>query len=47
MKTGVRETFAVVFAKEAALGQQDVVDLIATALAVQPVPLFVGHLTFP
>jgi hypothetical protein len=24
-----------------------VVDLIATALAVQPVPLFVGHLTFP
>jgi hypothetical protein len=34
MKTGICETFTIIFTKETAFGQQDVVDLITTALAI-------------
>lgn len=47
MEAGIGETLALVLAKEAALGEQDVIDFVAGALAVQAVPLFLRHLTFP
>ena len=46
METGVGEALAVILAEEAALAQEDVVDLVARTLAVQPVPLLLRHLAF-
>lgn len=47
VEAGVSEALAFVLAEEAAVAQHYVVDLIAGALAVQPMPFFGGLLTFP
>ena len=47
VEAGVGEALAVVLAKEAALGQHNVVDLVARTLAVKRLPFFARHLTLP
>jgi len=44
---GICETFAIVFSEKSRVFQFDVVDLIPRAAAVQTMPFFTGHLTFP
>lgn len=46
MKTGVGETFALVFTKESTITQHDVVDLVTGTLAIQPMPFLRRLLTF-
>ena len=47
MKAGVGETFPLVFAEKPAVPEHDVINLVARALAVQPVPLFRRLLALP
>ena len=47
VKAGVGEALAVIFSEEAALTQEDMVDFITGAFAVEPVPLFLRKLAFP
>lgn len=46
MKTSICETLPLIFAKEAAIAQDDMVDLIAGALAVKTMPFLRRLLTF-
>lgn len=39
MEAGVCEAFSLVFAKESAIAQQNVVDFIARAFSIETVPL--------
>lgn len=47
METGIRETLALVLAKKATVAQHDVIDLVAGAFAVQPMPFFRRLLALP
>lgn len=47
MEWCIRETFALVLAKEATVAQSNVVNFIARTLAVELVPFLVGSLSFP
>ena len=46
VEAGVGEALALVLAEEATVAEADVVDLVAGALAVKPVPLLVRRLAF-
>lgn len=46
MKRGVREALAVVLSEELAVAHSDVVDLVARATSVHPLPLLRGLLSF-
>lgn len=46
MKGGVREAFAIILSKEVAVTHSNVVDLVAGATSVLPLPVFRGLLSF-
>lgn len=46
MERGVREAFAIVLSKELAVAQSDVVDLVAGATSIHPLPLLRRLLSF-